>query len=94
MANLSSDEDSGMTEPIDPTLPEPSGQVHVSAAHHDPESMTKQLRTHLAEHQKHLDSTSAYGGHGQRHGPAIQGAQEQADAASDTSSDQSYNGNT
>lgn len=66
MANLSSDEDAGATEPIDPTMPDPPihGQVHVSAAHNDPKTLQKQLRDHLAQHVEHLNTTKDYGGHG------------------------------
>jgi hypothetical protein len=66
MANLSSDQDAGQTEPIDPELPQPAvhGQVHVSAAHSNPTALAKQLRAHLAQHVEHLNTTKDYGGHG------------------------------
>lgn len=59
MANLS-DQDSA-TEPTDPTQPQPAvhGQVHVSAANQNP-ALSKQMRSHLAEHEKHLATTAAY----------------------------------
>jgi hypothetical protein len=62
MANLSSDQDSGATEPIDYEQPDP--QVHVSAAHSDPARLSSQLSAHLREHVEHIQRTADYGGHG------------------------------
>jgi hypothetical protein len=49
MANLSSDQNSGATEPIDPRAPRPAthGQVHAHPR------LVKQIRKHLAQHVEH-----------------------------------------
>lgn len=62
MANLSSDQDAGATEPIDYEQPQPAvrGQIHVSDAHGDPSSLAAQMRAHLAEHEVHLATTAGY----------------------------------
>jgi hypothetical protein len=62
MANLSSDQDAGATEPIDPELPQPAthGQVHVSDGHSNPKALAAQMKQHLAEHVQHLSTTAAY----------------------------------
>jgi hypothetical protein len=67
MANLSSDQDAGATEPIDYEQPQPAthGQIHVSDAHGDPSSLAAQMRAHLAEHEIHLATTAGY------HRPAV-----------------------
>src|ERR1035437_10741212 len=65
MSNLAPDDDAaGETEPIAPTLPQPAthGQIHVSDAHGDPASLTKQMRDHLAQHVEHLTVTESYHG--------------------------------
>jgi len=60
MANLTdSDQDNGgATQPIDPELPDPPirRQVHVGSGD---QGTIGQLRGHLAEHEKHLDTTVA-----------------------------------
>ena len=96
MANLSSDQDAGATEPINPELPQPvtRGQVHASAAHSNPTALAKQLRAHLAQHVEHLNTTKDYGGHGAfggGGGPAQGGASGSADyqTTGDTTGDDS-----
>jgi hypothetical protein len=60
MANLSPDQGSGATEPIDPIAPQPAthGQVHAHPR------LVDQMRKHLAQHVEHANTTRDYGGHG------------------------------
>jgi hypothetical protein len=66
MANLSSDQDSGATEPIDAELPDPNphGQVHVHPNHPNHDVVVKQMTAHLAQHVASTNATADYGGHG------------------------------
>ena len=78
MGNLAPEDDAaGQTEPIDAELPQPAvhGQVHVSAAHNDPQALQKQMRTHLAEHERHLAATAAY------HRPTVNAAGDTAQSS-------------
>jgi hypothetical protein len=64
MANLSSDQDSGATEPIDAELPDPNPheQVHVHSSHPDHDVLVGQMKAHLAEHTRHLAAPASYHG--------------------------------
>src|SRR5450759_4765763 len=66
MANLSSSDDSGATEPIDAELPDPNphGQVHVHPNHPNHDVVVRQMQQHLAEHVASTNATADYGGHG------------------------------
>jgi hypothetical protein len=74
MSNLQNDQDDeSLPQPATPDntpLPLPTTHGQVYAGDGDPATRRK-LAAHLQEHEQHLDATSAYGGHGARHGQKV-----------------------